>query len=235
MDRKVNVAYLKVGMYVSKLDRPWRQTPFLIQGFFIKDSDEIYALVQHCDYVYIDIDRGVKADMYFDKVSGPVVHARRSLATNKRVEEIITSGVKSVTYIDKSTTVEELPEAKAALNQAAECVGHIVESDLKSGCLDIETVKSAVAPILESMIRNSDAFMWLSKMQECDSYSYEHSVQNCALGIAFGRHMGMKKIELNTLATGLLSPASDGCSAPPESCPGKNTANSLLVTSCMLI
>jgi len=204
MDRKVSTAYLKVGMHVSKLDRPWVQTPFLLQGFLIKDEDEIYTLVQHCNFVYIDIDLGIKADMYLDKASGPVIQSRQTLATNKRVEEIITTGNKNIEYIDKSTTVDELPEAKAAFDKAAECVERIVEGDLKEGRLDLATVKSAVSPILESMIRNSDAFMWLSKMQEQDSHSYEHSVQNCALGIAFGRHMGMKKIELNTLATGLL-------------------------------
>jgi HD-GYP domain-containing protein (c-di-GMP phosphodiesterase class II) len=54
------------------------------------------------------------------------------------------------------------------------------------------------------MIRNSDAFVWLSKMRHYDAYSYEHSVQNCALGIAFGRHLGLSKKSLNTLAMGLL-------------------------------
>ena len=70
--------------------------------------------------------------------------------------------------------------------------------------LDVDVVKGAVEPILNSMIRNSDAFMWLTKMHQHDSYTYDHSVQNCALGIAFGRHMGLKKEGLSTLAMGLL-------------------------------
>lgn len=204
MDRKVSVAYLKVGMYVSKLDRAWVQTPFLIQGFLIRDEEEIYTLVKHCTYVYIDIDKGIKADMYFDTVSGPTAYVQQKLATNKRVEQIINTGVKNIDYIDKSSTVEELPQAKAAFSKAALCVGKLIENDFKEGKLNIAAVKNAVAPILDSMIRNTDAFMWLSKMEKYDSYSYEHAVQNCALGIAFGRHLGMKKVELNTLATGLL-------------------------------
>ncbi len=202
MDRKVSTAYLKIGMYVSKLDRPWKQTPFLIQGFFIKDEIEIHALVKYCDYIHIDTELGVKADMYFDIAPG--IRSRQSLTTNVQVENILDTGKKNINYVDKCTTIQEIPEAKAALDTASECVARIIEHDLKNGQLDVVTVRKAVEPILESMIRNSDAFMWLSKMRDHDVYSYDHSVQNCALGIAFGRHMGLNKRELNTLATGLL-------------------------------
>jgi HD-GYP domain-containing protein (c-di-GMP phosphodiesterase class II) len=202
MDRKVSTAYLKIGMYVSKLDRPWVQTPFLIQGFFIKDEIDILKIVKYCNFVYIDTELGVEADMYFDV--GPGVFSQQRLSSNIQVERILDTGKKTVDYVDKSTTVEELPEAKVALEKASECVAHIVEHDLCNGQLDIVKVKNAVEPILESMIRNSDAFMWLSKMRNYDAYTYEHSVQNCALGIAFGRHLGLNKRELNTLATGLL-------------------------------
>ena len=202
MDRKVSTAYLKRGMYISKLDRPWKQTPFLIQGFVIEDEVDIRTLVKYCDYVYIDAERGVNADMYFDKV--PCAQLNQRLSTNKQVENILDTGKKSVNYVNKNTTIEELPEAKAALEKASDCVARIIEHDLRKGKLDIVRVKEAVEPILNSVIRNSDAFMWLSKMQEHDAYSYEHSVQNCALGIAFGRHLGLNKKELNVLAMGLL-------------------------------
>jgi len=201
MDRKVSTAYLKIGMYVSKLDRPWMQTPFLIQGFYIKDEIEICSLVKYCNYVYINTELGVEADKYFDIAQE--IHSKQSLANNAQVEEILNTGNKTVDYVDKTTTVEELPEAKAALEKASDCVARI-EHDLRNGKLDAVTVKSAVEAVLESMIRNSDAFMWLSKMRQHDAHSYESSVQNCALGIAFGRHIGLNKLALNTLAMGLL-------------------------------
>jgi HD-GYP domain-containing protein (c-di-GMP phosphodiesterase class II) len=202
MDRKISTAYLRIGMYVSKLDRPWVQTPFLLQGFFIDDETTISKLVKYCDFVYIDTNLGIKADMYFEFSEG--TQTKQSLTTNKQVEGILETGKKAVDYTDKSTTVEELPVAKAAFEKASECVARIMEHDFHKGKLDIVTVKSAVEPILESMIRNSDAFMWLSKMQSYDTYSYQHSLQNCALGIAFGRHLGLNKRELNILAMGLL-------------------------------
>jgi HD-GYP domain-containing protein (c-di-GMP phosphodiesterase class II) len=46
--------------------------------------------------------------------------------------------------------------------------------------------------------------MWLSMMQKKSAYTYSHSVDNCALAIAFGRHMGLPKKDLRTLAIGML-------------------------------
>ena len=34
--RQIDVGLLKGGMYVSQLDRPWLETPFLFQGFCIR-------------------------------------------------------------------------------------------------------------------------------------------------------------------------------------------------------
>ena len=48
---KVMVADLKPGMYVSGLDRPWLETPFVLQGFRINSEEDIRELRSHCQYV----------------------------------------------------------------------------------------------------------------------------------------------------------------------------------------
>ena len=52
--RKLEVQQLKLGMYVRELDRPWRETPFLFQGFEISSQNEIRELQRYCRHVYID-------------------------------------------------------------------------------------------------------------------------------------------------------------------------------------
>jgi putative nucleotidyltransferase with HDIG domain len=44
-----------MGMFVAELDRPWLDTPFLIQGFLVDREDEIKALRKYSRYVYIDL------------------------------------------------------------------------------------------------------------------------------------------------------------------------------------
>ena len=58
---QVSVYELASGMFVSKLDRPWTQTPFSIQGFLVRSSLDIENLRAYCDYVYIDVTKGRSA------------------------------------------------------------------------------------------------------------------------------------------------------------------------------
>jgi len=51
---KLDTVHLAHGMYVAELDRPWLDTPFVIEGFLIDDPLEIKALREHCSHVYID-------------------------------------------------------------------------------------------------------------------------------------------------------------------------------------
>ena len=54
---KLDVKDLVVGMYVARLDRPWVGTPFPIQGFHIRNIEEIDTLSHHCKYVFVDVER----------------------------------------------------------------------------------------------------------------------------------------------------------------------------------
>src|SRR5690554_1914368 len=56
---KVSVDELVLGMYVSRLDRPWLETPFKLQGFLLRDDSEIDELQKYCKYVYVDIEKGL--------------------------------------------------------------------------------------------------------------------------------------------------------------------------------
>src|SRR6185295_5982361 len=54
MASKIYTTDLKVGMFVADLDRPWVDTPFLLQGFLIENDEQILALRTHCEYVIVD-------------------------------------------------------------------------------------------------------------------------------------------------------------------------------------
>src|SRR5437762_5876430 len=62
MASKVLTTELKVGMFVADLDRPWVDTPFLLQGFLIEDEAQIAELRTYCDYVIVDRARSTGAE-----------------------------------------------------------------------------------------------------------------------------------------------------------------------------
>jgi HD-GYP domain-containing protein (c-di-GMP phosphodiesterase class II) len=53
---RVAVSDLEFGLYVVELDRPWLDTPFLLQGFLVDSQIELDTLRRFCVYVYIDLE-----------------------------------------------------------------------------------------------------------------------------------------------------------------------------------
>lgn len=51
------VDQLEFGMFIAELDRPWLDTPFLLQGLLLRTQDELRVLRQHSRFVYVDINR----------------------------------------------------------------------------------------------------------------------------------------------------------------------------------
>jgi len=54
------VQNLRIGMYVCKLDRPWTETSFKFQGFLIETEQELRALRDACEHVFIDVTKQKK-------------------------------------------------------------------------------------------------------------------------------------------------------------------------------
>ena len=76
---RVEAGRLRRGLFVTELDRPWLDTPFLIQGFLADSEIEVKTLKRYCRYVYVDLERSdpavasaVRAGGRFDPVVPPI-------------------------------------------------------------------------------------------------------------------------------------------------------------------
>ena len=192
-EKKVSTQHLKLGMFVSQLDRPWLDTPFLMQGFHIGDDHELSDLRLHCKYVYIDESMGERADHYIVDLDAST--------PNRDCEPF--SGRK-IAYEDVISVEQELPQAKHVKSVIAAQVASVMDDVRVSKKISYEAVHSSVTPMIESIVRNPDAFLWLTKLKSTDDYNYNHAIDSCALALAFGRHLGLTRAELDELAVGAL-------------------------------
>lgn len=190
----VNTQKLKIGMYICGLDRPWLDTPFLMQGFLIDDDKEIEDLNYYCKYVSIDIDKGIEADAYLDGNPG---------SAEDHLNDFLELGDRYVEYEEEKSALEEFPVAKLALDEAAAEITTIMDDINNGDNLDVQAVSAAVQPLLDSMIRNVDALLWMLNVQGNED-SYRTAMENCTLGLAFGRHLGLHMSDIRTLAVGML-------------------------------
>lgn len=207
---KVDVNEVTVGMFVSGLDRPWSQTPFPLQGFYVRDLEEIKQLKTHCHHVYIDVVKGrgpVAAKL--KKLSStfaekPKIFSRSAKNASAKVE-VAPLKIKRDVYVEKEPLKKEVKRAKQLHQRVYRAVGEIIKQlDSGGGNIPIVETKRLASEMVDSILRNPDAFSWLSRVQELDEYTYSHSVRSAVWAIVFGRHAGLAKKDLDTLAIGVL-------------------------------
>jgi len=192
MRKKIDVYDLRHGMWVSELDCPWRETPFLFQGFEIESDEHIEELKNYCKHVYVDTDLGCD--------SAPPASAGISY-TNTLPDEL---DRRQATYQEQTSIEEEIEVAKEIYQSGTQAIAEIMDDAHLGKNISVTRVKQAVGGMVESIIRNPDAFAWLTQLKNKDSYTYSHCLDACALGLIFGRHLGFSKEELKILGTGTL-------------------------------
>ena len=210
--KKVYVDSLEPGMYVSQLDRPWLDTPFTIQGFFVNDTKDISELKKHCSFVFVDIDKKVKHD--FTKRSIPVSPLQKvnnsiidnNNDANKRTDFFYNFNRNSnkPRYKDSKCFSDELPEADGAYKESSKAVSQVLYELKDSGKLDVSTLKCSVKPMIDSVLRNRDAMAWLSLMKNKDEGVYNRSITSSVWATIFGRHLGFDHESLQTLSLGAM-------------------------------
>ena len=60
-DIRLPVAELRRGLFVARLDRPWRDSPFLFQGFVVSNDKELQQIHELCEWVEVTPERSEPA------------------------------------------------------------------------------------------------------------------------------------------------------------------------------
>ena len=121
---KVFSSQLGLGMFVCELDRPWLDTPFLLEGLLLEEQEQIDIIVGLCEFVYVDKTVSI-GEHFIAPTKEPVAIKRdgaviRLSATNNTIAKKSSNNVssKTETVTNKLSFFEVLKEIKAS-NQAA--------------------------------------------------------------------------------------------------------------------
>lgn len=313
-------------MYIAELDRPWLDTPFLLQGFMLEEAEQLLQLRKYCEHVFIDPYRSIgsaridrphfKAERVLRTEADPLLHMERvvepthkpgSLLGDLRaalretltpvakpaeppaepaepadrplnyfydlrkqrdldkflgnyvpkavpkdfpllgdlpdtiptprdtmyyvapqktggtsllrgIRDLARGGqsrerapvrtfgeVNRTVYQDSVPVERELPQAESVRDQTSRILAEISENIRKDFVLDVAKVNLAVESMIESMVRNPNAMIWLTQLKNRDSYAYSHAMDSSVYLIAFGRHLGFPREQMHNLGiTGLL-------------------------------
>jgi HD-GYP domain-containing protein (c-di-GMP phosphodiesterase class II) len=218
---KINTANLERGMYVAQLDRPWLETPFLFQGFEIREDNELKLLRQFCKHVYIDVTRSnlPKEQVLRALQNGADHHEIRGTDGRCGTMSLASRMMRVVTRLDPTgkvagrfngqreynntvSTRAEAPQSIRSYDAAVVTMQEVLVHVRKGAGVDVERVQAAVRPMIDSILRNQDAMAWLVYLRKRDEYAYHHSIATSVWAVILGRHLGFDRQGLDTLAMG---------------------------------
>jgi len=197
---------LTVGMFVSALDRPWVETPFLFQGFLIESEDSIVELRDYCEFVYVDVER---TDESLISPNGKHSAPKQIPSKNKadpRPAKVEPTSISSKSTEDDETELlkAEIAHAKVAHDSAERTVQKLFEKLSAGEEIDATGVQKSLDPMIDSIMRNDDAMSWLVRMKKKDDYIYDHSIASSIWAMIFGKHLGLDRGDVHVLGTGAM-------------------------------
>jgi len=214
--QQVPVEDLIVGLYVVELDRPWLETPFLLQGFPIADGQDIEALKRHCQFVWVDPDRSEsKALRRLHRPSSGKPRSNRARADGPDVARLPPRSRREIHRdLEHAFGREPYPSpepfrrlvriAGGVRQRSREVVDEVFRDARLGSSLRTENAREVVRDMVSVLSENASASLWLTNLKKRDEYTSIHCINVCVLAVAFGRHLGLEREELEMLGLGAL-------------------------------
>ncbi len=212
-------------MFVSALDRPWDDTPFLLQGFLIRSDAEIATLTRICKFVFVDPERSVGAARERFRRRLPVALPPKkglwqkilALLPSATPEKPRPSGLETderetldtrAVFRDTANGIaptRALVRARETFARSKDALAVILGDIQVNRAPDIKYAEDAVQQIIESATTHPEALLWLTQLKERDSGAYHHAIRVSIYMVAMGHHVGLPKEQLHILGlAGLL-------------------------------
>ncbi|MEZ5489843.1 MAG: DUF3391 domain-containing protein [Gammaproteobacteria bacterium] len=195
---QIHVRDLVLGMFIIELDRPWRDTPFPINGFHLRKFDQIQTLRALCHKVYIDPAKGASP-----RSKEPTKLTILSSA-RKRAPESQELKVNPEVYPRSRAVKHEIDNAARLYSQLEDALTRAIENAREHRPLGIEELYRLGRETIACVIRNPDGFIWFLNTSEEGNCLLKHSIRASVWATVFACHVGFPKSDIEALFIGTL-------------------------------
>lgn len=206
--QRIPSSALQVGMYVSGIDRPWSETPFPLQGFHVESKDQLELVKKLCKFVDVDtVKSRTRIDPRVLQESRPET-GNRFLVREEPSREVINNRIKplqnSKPYLISSPVRQEIKQARKIHQQLQTRITEVLGTMVDDGKLAIEHLRPVANELVESVIRNPNAFAYLTHMEKQSENVLNYCVRVATWAVLAGRHLDIRRDALNDLAVAAL-------------------------------
>lgn len=193
----VHPSDLEVGNFVVRLDIPWIDTPFPLQGVLIDNEKTREWFEDHCEWVVIDHER---SDTPLSKPLGRPAGTQPADDEAPRLSSSLEHPANALRgeRIDKDSVGVALRAYNLIDSQARQ----MIRGFSQRGTLEIKTAEKVVAELAGFLQQNLAAMVWLTRIKDRDDYTAQHSINSAilALGLAHALEWPPDMIEKAGLA-----------------------------------
>jgi putative nucleotidyltransferase with HDIG domain len=195
MIKKIKVEALQAGMFIHDLNSSWWAHPFAKNSFMVREDKVIQKIIK----------AGIR-EVYIDTQKGKDAVNQTTLQQSDRVPPpLATHFVEDkVEKVEPVPLRDEMVKAKSILIEAAEVVRNFMSGVQIGRPIDLPVVQKIVSDMVESIFRNEDALVCLSRIKEKDLYTFQHSISVSVLMISFARRMNFNNDVIIQIGTGGL-------------------------------
>lgn len=195
MIKRIPIAALKVGMYISDLNNDWIPHNTQRKKGVIKREETIEKIRRMgVQYVYIDVEKGLDSQ---DAETAQEVDRRNEQALQK-------AGEQRPGFQHKVALTEEIVIAQRIHSQAQGLVGSFMNNVKMGAAIDIAPIHQLADELQNSVLRNANALSCLGRIREKDNYLLEHSVNLSVLMSLLGNYRNLPADVLHQTVVGAL-------------------------------
>lgn len=124
----------------------------------------------------------------------------------KKVEESLPSyeDTLRIPFDDDVPYANEIESARAIQWEAQNIVRNVMNDVRMGKSIESERVKRVVNSMVDSILRNQDALVSLTRMRSLDEYTFVHSLDVCILSLSLARHLNLSREEMMEIGIGAL-------------------------------
>ena len=181
---------LRLGMFIQSLEGSWFSHPFWRSKFLLTETDDLRALQSSDEQtVWIDPRRSLAPAIAHlglgESAPQPQPPEKAAPAAAVDAAPLVRSKPK------RTARLNEFHGAQAVLDDCITAVGALFASIRSGNAAVVEEAGPVVAGIAESVARNPDALIALTRVRSLDEYTYLHSVAVSALMINLANELGL--------------------------------------------
>jgi hypothetical protein len=199
--RKIQIAELRVGMFLTGVDRSWLHTPFLRHNFKITDRSEIEALRKAgIMEVTIDPEQGIDVETTKDCTAEIEIPASPTAVCESEEGP-------SCPGTQQSPTAMLAGNFAQAKQRRVEWMGRLntlFEGARRTGLVQVEVVHQLVNEMIGEILDQQAACFAVLRIQQPDPTLHEHGLTVCILSVILGQALNYPREVMQQIGVGAL-------------------------------